>query len=180
MKNGLHSGGLNPRPISHESFTLTTRPWLIAQTRCCLLWQLIFVLVCESYKDILLKYMKIMKGVRIYAIVLVCERLAGFDRTSAWTVRVFLPRPLRSTEPMHENAIPKDPFSRGKNDSSSSVATRRWGIFRRRFVETQKRSCSRTGQTILCHSRRSGWSSFVLKFFFTFSFKLQTSNVKRS
>ena len=109
------------------------------------------------------------------SIVLVCERVAGFDRTSAWTVRVFLPRPLRSTEPMHENAIPKDPFSRGKNDSSSSVATRRWGIFRRRFVETQKRSCSRAGQTILCHSRRSGWSSFFLKFFFTFSFKLQTS-----
>ncbi len=30
MKNGLHSGGLNPRPLSHESSALTTRPQLLA------------------------------------------------------------------------------------------------------------------------------------------------------
>ncbi len=30
MINGLHSGGLNPRPLSHESSALTTRPWLLA------------------------------------------------------------------------------------------------------------------------------------------------------
>jgi len=26
LKNGLLSGGLNPRPLSHESSALTTRP----------------------------------------------------------------------------------------------------------------------------------------------------------
>ena len=26
LKNGLHSGGLNPRPLGHESSALTTRP----------------------------------------------------------------------------------------------------------------------------------------------------------
>jgi hypothetical protein len=30
LKNGLHSGGLNPGPLGHESSTLTTRPWLLA------------------------------------------------------------------------------------------------------------------------------------------------------
>jgi hypothetical protein len=30
LKNGLLSGGLNPRPLSHESFALTTRSWLLA------------------------------------------------------------------------------------------------------------------------------------------------------
>jgi len=29
MKNGLHSGGLNPRPLSHESSAITTRPRLL-------------------------------------------------------------------------------------------------------------------------------------------------------
>ena len=29
LKNGLLSGGLNPRPLSHESFALTTRPRLL-------------------------------------------------------------------------------------------------------------------------------------------------------
>ncbi len=29
-KNGLHSGGLNPGPLGHESSTLTTRPRLLA------------------------------------------------------------------------------------------------------------------------------------------------------
>jgi hypothetical protein len=30
LKNGLLSGGLNPRPLSHESSALTTRPRLLA------------------------------------------------------------------------------------------------------------------------------------------------------
>jgi hypothetical protein len=30
LKNGLLSGGLSPRPLSHESSALTTRPWLLA------------------------------------------------------------------------------------------------------------------------------------------------------
>jgi hypothetical protein len=30
LKNGLHSGGLNPRPPGHESSALTTRPQLLA------------------------------------------------------------------------------------------------------------------------------------------------------
>ena len=30
LKNGLHSGGLNPGPHGHESSALTTRPWLLA------------------------------------------------------------------------------------------------------------------------------------------------------
>jgi hypothetical protein len=30
LKNGLHSGGLHPGPLGHESFALTTRPRLIA------------------------------------------------------------------------------------------------------------------------------------------------------
>jgi hypothetical protein len=30
MKNGLHSGDLNPRPLSHESSALTTRPQILA------------------------------------------------------------------------------------------------------------------------------------------------------
>jgi hypothetical protein len=29
-ENGLHSDGFNPRPLSHESSALTTRPWLLA------------------------------------------------------------------------------------------------------------------------------------------------------
>ncbi len=31
LKNGLHSGGLNPGPLSHESSALTTRPRLLAK-----------------------------------------------------------------------------------------------------------------------------------------------------
>ncbi len=30
LKNGLHSGGLNPGPLCHESPVLTTRPRLLA------------------------------------------------------------------------------------------------------------------------------------------------------
>jgi hypothetical protein len=30
LKNGLHSGGLNPGPLGHESSALTTRPWILA------------------------------------------------------------------------------------------------------------------------------------------------------
>ncbi len=30
LKNGLHSGGLNPGPLDHESSALTTRPRLLA------------------------------------------------------------------------------------------------------------------------------------------------------
>jgi hypothetical protein len=30
LKNGLLSGGLNPRPLSHEPSALTTRPRLLA------------------------------------------------------------------------------------------------------------------------------------------------------
>jgi hypothetical protein len=30
LKNGLHSGGLNPGPLGHESSALTTRPQLLA------------------------------------------------------------------------------------------------------------------------------------------------------
>jgi hypothetical protein len=30
LKNGLHSGGLNPGPLGHESSALTTRPGLLA------------------------------------------------------------------------------------------------------------------------------------------------------
>jgi hypothetical protein len=30
LKNGLHSGGLNPGPLAHESSALTTRPRLLA------------------------------------------------------------------------------------------------------------------------------------------------------
>ncbi len=30
LKNGLHSGGLNPGPLGHESSALTTRPRLLA------------------------------------------------------------------------------------------------------------------------------------------------------
>jgi hypothetical protein len=29
LKNGLHSGGLNPGPLGHESSALTTRPRLL-------------------------------------------------------------------------------------------------------------------------------------------------------
>jgi hypothetical protein len=29
LKNGLHSEGLNPGPLGHESTALTTRPWLL-------------------------------------------------------------------------------------------------------------------------------------------------------
>jgi hypothetical protein len=32
LKNGLHSGGLNPGPLGNESSALTTRPRLLAQT----------------------------------------------------------------------------------------------------------------------------------------------------
>jgi hypothetical protein len=32
LKNGLHSGGLIPGPLGHESSALTTRPWLLALT----------------------------------------------------------------------------------------------------------------------------------------------------
>ncbi len=31
LKNGLHSGVLNPRPLGHESSALTTRPQLLAR-----------------------------------------------------------------------------------------------------------------------------------------------------
>ncbi len=31
LKNGLHSVGLNPGPLGHESSALTTRPWLLAK-----------------------------------------------------------------------------------------------------------------------------------------------------
>jgi hypothetical protein len=31
LKNGLHNGGSNSQPFSHESFALTTRPRLLAQ-----------------------------------------------------------------------------------------------------------------------------------------------------
>ena len=31
LKNGLHSGGLNPGPLGHESSALTTRPRLLAK-----------------------------------------------------------------------------------------------------------------------------------------------------
>ena len=31
--NGLHSGGLNPGPLGHESSALTTRPRLLAQRK---------------------------------------------------------------------------------------------------------------------------------------------------
>ena len=30
LKNGLHGGGLNPGPLSHESSALTTRPQLLS------------------------------------------------------------------------------------------------------------------------------------------------------
>jgi hypothetical protein len=33
LKNGLHSGGLNPGPLSHESSALTTRPRLPAHSQ---------------------------------------------------------------------------------------------------------------------------------------------------
>jgi len=33
MKNGLLSGGLNPQPLSHQSFAFTTRPCLLAIIR---------------------------------------------------------------------------------------------------------------------------------------------------
>jgi hypothetical protein len=29
MKNGLHSGGLSPGPLGHESSALTTRPCIV-------------------------------------------------------------------------------------------------------------------------------------------------------
>jgi hypothetical protein len=35
MKNGLHSGGLNSQPLSHESLALTTRPRLLAKFSQC-------------------------------------------------------------------------------------------------------------------------------------------------
>ncbi len=34
LKNGLHSGDLNPGPLSHESSALTTRPWLLTSKYC--------------------------------------------------------------------------------------------------------------------------------------------------
>jgi hypothetical protein len=34
LKNGLHSGGLNPGPLGHESSALTTRPRLLARDDC--------------------------------------------------------------------------------------------------------------------------------------------------
>ena len=34
LKNGLHSGCLNPGPLSHESSALTTRPRLLAYLPC--------------------------------------------------------------------------------------------------------------------------------------------------
>ncbi len=42
LKNGLHSGGLNPGPLGHESSALTTRPrlltlnWPLLTGGCCL------------------------------------------------------------------------------------------------------------------------------------------------
>ena len=33
LKNGLHSGGSNSQPFSHESSALTTRPRLLASTK---------------------------------------------------------------------------------------------------------------------------------------------------
>ena len=39
LKNGLLSGGLNPRPLSHESSALTTRPRLLAFPRNGSFWQ---------------------------------------------------------------------------------------------------------------------------------------------
>ena len=35
LKNGLHSLGLNPGPLGHESFALTTRPQLLAYKMQC-------------------------------------------------------------------------------------------------------------------------------------------------
>jgi len=34
LKNGLHSGDLNPGPLGHESFALTTRPRLVGYSPC--------------------------------------------------------------------------------------------------------------------------------------------------
>jgi hypothetical protein len=37
LKNGLLSGGLNARPLSHESSALSTRPRLLAKKKKCIL-----------------------------------------------------------------------------------------------------------------------------------------------
>ncbi len=41
LKNGLHSGGLNPGPLGHEHSALTTRPGLLAQLTCYLFFHFI-------------------------------------------------------------------------------------------------------------------------------------------
>jgi hypothetical protein len=55
LKNGLHSGGLNPGPLGHESSALTTRPrlfatWQMAGERPLLnkIKYLFFDLICTS------------------------------------------------------------------------------------------------------------------------------------
>ncbi len=54
LKNGLFSGGLNPRPLSHESSALTTRPrtYLLSICLICLL----FFKSYEKYINIDLDY----------------------------------------------------------------------------------------------------------------------------
>jgi hypothetical protein len=45
LKNGLHSGGLNPGPFGHESSALTTRPLLLAKT---------IILIFENTRNLLI------------------------------------------------------------------------------------------------------------------------------
>jgi hypothetical protein len=49
LKNGLHSGDLNPGPLGHESYDLTTRPRLLAGVLNLWLYHSAFPLIKNSF-----------------------------------------------------------------------------------------------------------------------------------
>ena len=54
LKNGLHSGGLNPRPLGHESSASTTRPRLLVSTQPILTissFQMLVNIYCNEQMD---------------------------------------------------------------------------------------------------------------------------------
>jgi hypothetical protein len=48
LKNGLHSGGLSPEPLGHESSALTTRPRLLAYIIKCFKLYIIPMHMCPT------------------------------------------------------------------------------------------------------------------------------------
>ena len=67
-KNGLHSGGLNPGPLGHESSALSTRPQLLAYPHLFILK--VFILtyfVCQTFVDFNLFYFQLNLSAKCYA-----------------------------------------------------------------------------------------------------------------